>query len=96
MRGVEGPVEEVVLRFRPPAASFVAEEHWHASQRVAWAADGSATFRVTVVVTPELRHWVYGYGGDVEVLAPAHLRAWVVAEARRTLDGADAAAAGGQ
>lgn len=82
MPGISGPVEEVVLRFRPPAASFVAEEHWHDSQRVAWEADGAALFRVRVVVTPELRHWVYRYGCDVEVLAPADLRAWVVAQAR--------------
>lgn len=88
MRGVAGPVEEVALRFRPPSASFVAEEHWHASQRVAWAPDGSALFRVTVTVTPELRRWVYRYGREVEVLAPAHLREWVIAEARAVAAGA--------
>lgn len=86
MRGVAGPVEEVALRFRPPTASFVTEEAWHPSQRVAWdTADGTATFRVAVIVTPELRRWVYGYGSDVEVLAPDHLRAWVAEEARRVV-----------
>ena len=82
MPGIDGPVEEVVLRFRPPAASFVAEERWHASQRVEWEADGAVLFRVDVVVTPELRHWVYRYGRDVAVLAPAGLRAWIADEAR--------------
>lgn len=82
MPGISGPVEEVVLRFRPPSASFVAEERWHASQRVEWVDDGTALFRVNVVVTPELQHWVYRYGRDVEVLAPAGLRAWIAAEAR--------------
>ncbi len=62
--------------------STVAEEQWHASQRVAWEPDGSALFRVTVAVTPELRRWVYRPGREVEVLAPVHPRAWVVAEAR--------------
>lgn len=83
MRGVDGPVETVALRFRPPTASFVTEESWYPSQRVEWEADGTALFGVEVIVTPELRRWVYGYGSDVEVLAPAHLREWIVDEARR-------------
>ena len=94
MRGVDGPREEVVLRFRPPTASFVTEESWHPAQRVEWAGDGTAIFRVGVIVTPELRRWVFGYGSDVDVLAPAHLRTWVAEEARRVLgDGIAAASA---
>jgi predicted DNA-binding transcriptional regulator YafY len=83
MRGVEGPIEAVALRFHPPTASFVTEEAWHPSQRVAWQPDGTALFGVDVIVTPELRRWVYGYGSDVEVLAPEHLREWINDEARR-------------
>lgn len=82
MPGIRGPVEEVVLRFWPPSASFVAEERWHASQRVEWKADGTALFRVDVVVTPELRRWVFRYGREVEVVAPPGLRAWMADEAR--------------
>jgi predicted DNA-binding transcriptional regulator YafY len=93
MRGVDGPVEEVALRFRPPTASFVTEESWHPSQRVTWEAAGTAVFTVTVIVTPELQRWVYGYGSDVEVLAPAHLRDWVAAEARRVASRAGGAPA---
>ncbi len=93
MRGVDGPVEEVVLRFMAPSASFVAEEVWHPSQRVEWEDGGAAVFRVTVTVTPELRRWVYRYGSEVEVLAPDHLREWVVAEARRVAGLAVAGAA---
>jgi len=86
MPGIAGPVEEVALRFQPPTAQFVTEESWHPSQRVTWdAADGTATFRVTVTITPELRRWVFGYGSAVEVLAPDHLRAWVAEEARRVV-----------
>ena len=91
MPGVAGPVEAVALRFRPPTATFVTEEAWHPSQRVEWAADGTATFRVDVTVTPELRRWVFGYGSDVEVLAPAHLREGGGAEARRVSVAVDAA-----
>ncbi len=82
MPGIAGPIEEVVLRFRQPAAHFVAEERWHETQRVEWQPDGVLLFRVAVTITPELRHWVYRYGRDVEVLAPAALRDWIVGEAR--------------
>lgn len=86
MPGIAGPVEEVMLRFQPPTAQFVTEESWHSSQRVTWdAADGTALFRVTVTITPELRRWVFGYGSAVEVIAPDHLRAWVADEARRVV-----------
>lgn len=81
MPGVEGPVEAVTLRFHPPAASFVAEERWHQSQRVEWEPGGTMLFRVDVPLTPEFRHWVYHYGQQVEVLEPASLREWVRAEA---------------
>lgn len=82
MPGVAGPAEEVVLRFHPPAATFVAEERWHESQRAEPQPDGTLLFRVTVTVTPEFQHWVHHYGRRVEVLAPAHLRDWIAAEAR--------------
>lgn len=85
MRGVEGPVEEVVLRFRPPSAAFVSEEQWHPSQQVKREEGGTVLFRVTVTVTPELRRWVYRYGREVEVLAPLSLREWVMQEAQATV-----------
>ncbi|HEX5503815.1 MAG TPA: WYL domain-containing transcriptional regulator [Thermomicrobiales bacterium] len=86
MPGVGGPVEAVTLRFHPPAARFVAEERWHLSQRVEWEPGGTMLFGVDVPVTPEFRHWVYHYGRQVEVLAPASLRAWVRAEALAVAD----------
>jgi predicted DNA-binding transcriptional regulator YafY len=88
MRGVEGPVEEVVLRFRPPASRWVAEERWHGTQQVAWLSDGAMEFRVTIQITPEFRRWVFHYGRDVDVIAPASLRAWVADEAAAVLRGA--------
>ncbi len=82
MRGVGGPVEEVVLRFRPPSASFVGEEVRHPAQQSDWERNGSLLYRMRAVVTPELQRWVYHYGRDVDILAPGHLREWVLAEAR--------------
>ena len=81
MRGVEGRPEEVVLRFRPPSANFVGEEVWHPAQQLHWEPDDTLLYRVWVVITTELQRWVYHYGRDVEVLAPDHLREWILAAA---------------
>ncbi|HEX5165262.1 MAG TPA: transcriptional regulator [Thermomicrobiales bacterium] len=85
MRGLELPVEEVVLRFRPPASRWVAEERWHESQQVIPLADGSVEFRVTIQVTPEFQRWVFRFGSTVDVIAPASLREWMACEARAVL-----------
>ena len=85
MRGLGLPVEEVVLRFRPPASRWVAEERWHDSQQIIPLPDGSVEFRVTIQVTPEFQRWVFRYGRDVEVIAPHSLGHWMVEEARAVL-----------
>jgi predicted DNA-binding transcriptional regulator YafY len=87
MHGLAGPVEDVVLRFRPPAARWVSEERWHGSQQVTGLSDGRIEFRVTIQVTPEFQRWVFRYGSDVDVVEPASLRDWVAAEARAVLSG---------
>lgn len=81
MRGIDSPVEDVVLRFRPPSARWVVEETWHTSQEVEWQEDGSLLFSVRISVTPEFQRWVFGHGRDVDVVQPAHLRDWVRSEA---------------
>lgn len=85
MRGLGLPVEQVVLRFRPPASRWVAEERWHASQQVIPLPGGRVEFRVTIQVTPEFQRWVFRYGRDVEVIAPSSLRWWIADEARAVL-----------
>ncbi|MFW6074789.1 MAG: helix-turn-helix transcriptional regulator [Chloroflexota bacterium] len=86
MRGVEGPVEEVVLHFWPPASRWVAEDTWHPTQRLAWRDDGSLIFRVQIKVTPEFQRWVFRHGRQVDVIQPGHLREWVESEAKAILD----------
>lgn len=70
-----GPPVEVRLRFDPFAARLVGERTWHASQRLAPAADGGAVLTLHVTLSPEVERWVLGWGEHVEVLAPADLRA---------------------
>jgi predicted DNA-binding transcriptional regulator YafY len=86
MRGVDTPIELVELRFRPPAARWVAEERWHDSQQIHWNDDGTMTFTVKIQVTPEFERWVFQHGRDVDVVAPAHLRQWIANEARAVLE----------
>jgi predicted DNA-binding transcriptional regulator YafY len=86
MRGLRLPVEDVVLRFHPPASRWVAEERWHDSQEVTPLDDGRIEFRVTIQVTPEFQRWVFRYGRDVEIVSPLSLREWVAAEAAAVLE----------
>jgi len=85
MRGLDLPVEEVVLRFRPPASRWIAEERWHDSQQVILLPDGRIEFRVTIQVSPEFQRWVFRYGRDVEIVAPDSLRVWMADEAQAIL-----------
>ena len=85
IRGLDAPVEQVELRFSHPAARWVAEEHWHASQQIEWLDDGRLCFRVEIQITPEFRRWVFRYGRQVEIVTPDHLRDWVVDEAAAVL-----------
>jgi predicted DNA-binding transcriptional regulator YafY len=85
MRGLDLPVDEVVLRFRPPASRWVVEERWHESQQVTLLPDGQVEFRVTIQITPEFQRWVFRYGRDVEVTGPPSLRNWMAEEAQAVL-----------
>jgi predicted DNA-binding transcriptional regulator YafY len=69
------PATEVRLRFSATVAGRVQETRWHPTQAVALAPDGSLTWSATVAGTVEIRSWILGWGADVEVLAPAELRA---------------------
>jgi proteasome accessory factor B len=73
---------EVVLRFAPTVVRRLKESVWHISQRVEDRPDGSCLFTVRVGSTVEMKPWIRQWGADVEVLAPADLRAELAAEAR--------------
>jgi predicted DNA-binding transcriptional regulator YafY len=85
IRGLDVTVDDVVLVFKPPSSRWVAEERWHSTQRVERRSDGSIVFRVRIQVTPEFQRWVFRYGRDVEVVAPEHLRKWVIDEAQAVI-----------
>src|SRR5207249_9936224 len=73
--GVIDEVEvEVRLRFSSAVAPRVRESVWHHSQRLADTPDGGCELTMRVGGIKEVRAWVLGWGGDVEVLAPPALR----------------------
>ena len=64
----------VKIRFLPPAARFVSEKRWHASQRLTTQRDGSLLAEFQLSSTAEVKPWVLGFGKSAEVLEPAELR----------------------
>jgi predicted DNA-binding transcriptional regulator YafY len=78
------PRTEVRLRFSAAVAGRVQETRWHPTEIVEPAEDGSLDWRATVAGTVEIRSWILGWGAQVEVLAPAELRAEMGAIAAAT------------
>ena len=78
------PPQEVILRFRPPAARRAAETAWHPSQRLEHLDGGVLEMRLRVRGTVEILPWIQGWGPDVEVVAPPELVRSVAERARET------------
>lgn len=66
--------EDIVLRFGPEIAAWIASCRFHPNQKITPQPDGSVLFEVTVAGVDEIKHWVLSFGDKVEVLAPADLR----------------------
>jgi hypothetical protein len=64
----------VVVKFLPPAARFVQESRWHASQVLTQERDGSLLARFTLSTTVEIKSWVLGFGANAVVIEPEELR----------------------
>ena len=73
------PSRVAILHFAARRARWVAKERWHRDQEGCALPDGRYELRVPYSKTPELLMDILKYGPDVEVLAPAELRADVVA-----------------
>ena len=74
----EGRLYNIRLRFLPKVAHNVAEVQWHATQKVHWNPDGSATLEFRVDGLGEISWWILSYGDQVQVLAPRALRERIV------------------
>lgn len=75
--------EQVVIRFTPQAAEYVAEGLWHHSQSLEFETDGRLLFTVRVSAPREVLRWASGFGLDAaEVLEPEWLRREAAGQAR--------------
>ena len=72
----------VRLCFSPRVTPRVKETVWHPSQEICDRPDGGCEWSAQIVEWREMEPWVRGWGADVEVLAPAELRASVVEAVR--------------
>ena len=70
-------VQWASLQFTPEAAQWVQHEQWHPQQQSALHDDGSLTLRLPYADATELAMDILRHGEQVQVLAPATLRATV-------------------
>ena len=76
----QGSVFPVFSAFEPRRARWIARERWHRDQRAEWRADGRYVLHVPYGDPRELIMDLLRFGADVEVLAPAELRAEVAGQ----------------
>ncbi|MCA9946082.1 MAG: CRISPR-associated endonuclease Cas3'', partial [Anaerolineales bacterium] len=77
--------ERVVLRFSPRVKQRVLETNWHPSQEHEPDPEKPGYLRwwVDVADTTDMKPWIRGWGADVEVMGPDHLRESIKGHARR-------------
>lgn len=79
-------VHAVRLRFSAHRAPYVLTKPLHASQKTAVLhPDGAAEVEIQVIINPELRTLLLGFGPDVEVLQPPGLRLEIAAALQQAL-----------
>ena len=76
---------EVLVRFSPSTATYVAERQWSTNPQVNTCDDGSILLRVQVANEPECVSWLLGFGATAEVLEPGWLRERMAAEVEKML-----------
>lgn len=77
------PVATASLRFSPTRARWVSRERWHPDQKISWDEQGRFVLEVPYRDDRELVMDILRHGAEVEVLAPASLRARVREELAR-------------
>jgi predicted DNA-binding transcriptional regulator YafY len=74
LRGVEGELHRVRLRFVGGASRYVGERTWHPSQVVEESSDGVLLIGLVVSHLREVEKWALSWGPECEVLEPEELR----------------------
>jgi len=77
----DAPVERLELRLSERWRHYVKTHDWHSSQRHEIGKDGSVSMWLELRICPDVKNWIYGFGNEAAVLAPA----WFRSEVAKTL-----------
>lgn len=72
--------------FDARAAPYIRERSWHSSQKLDELPDGRLRMTVHLAITQELKQWLLGFGGDVQVESPPELVAQLRDHHKRALE----------
>jgi predicted DNA-binding transcriptional regulator YafY len=75
--------DDVVLLFDRAIAERAREALWHRGAAITEREDGDIEARIAVASEVEMRSWVLGWGGSVEVISPPSLREHIGAALRQ-------------
>jgi predicted DNA-binding transcriptional regulator YafY len=64
----------VKIRFSAKVADYVLRKKWHPSEEREMLPDGGVDLTYTVAGVDEIKHWIYSWLPNVEILEPAWLR----------------------
>jgi predicted DNA-binding transcriptional regulator YafY len=84
---VNEPSQMVKLHFKSRPSRPITEAIWDTSQVLEPQSDDSLMVTLRVVITPDFRSWVLGWGDEVEVIKPEKLRSEItkISEAVRNI-----------
>lgn len=83
----EGRQPELVhLRFDPEGQARLLKEQWHPSERIEPRPDGDVDYFVEIAPCWQIKRWIFGFGGNVEVIAPPDLEQLVIDSYRRIVE----------
>jgi predicted DNA-binding transcriptional regulator YafY len=70
---IHGEPQLVRIRFSPEQAPYIIERQWHHSQKIENLPDGGVILSLRVASLWEVRHWLYGWADDAQILKPVEL-----------------------
>jgi len=75
----------VELEISAEGSHHVTERHWHDTQHVTSLPGGAVKVTFALSDLNDVTRWILGFGGDIEVLKPAELRAVIAAEGKKSM-----------
>ena len=81
----QGEPFEVVVRFFPPACSYVRERQWSKNQNFEEEQDGSVLLTLTAHSEYEVIKWVLSFGEEAELVAPSDVRKKIIRELQQNV-----------